>query len=48
MELLRAPASRAGGAPANSDDISSLRNRLAELEKENSELKARLDRLEKK
>ncbi|HEY2014831.1 MAG TPA: HEAT repeat domain-containing protein, partial [Bryobacteraceae bacterium] len=44
VESMRRPA----GAPANSDEMSSLRNRLAELEKENQELKARLDRLEKK
>jgi len=48
IESLRAPASRPAGGPANSDEISSLRNRLTELEKENSELKARIDRLEKK
>jgi aminopeptidase N len=45
---LPAPGARAGGAPATSDDLSALRSRLFELEKENNELKARLDRLEKK
>jgi len=47
-EALRAPARTIGAAPANTDELSSLRSRLSELEKENSELKARLDRLEKK
>ncbi|MBZ5620482.1 MAG: HEAT repeat domain-containing protein [Acidobacteriia bacterium] len=49
LDSLRAPTppSRAGEAPAGSDDLPSLRNRLSELEKENNELKARLDRLEK-
>ena len=47
VESLRAPASPPAGAPSGSDEISSLRNRLSELEKENSELKTRLDRLEK-
>jgi HEAT repeat protein len=50
MESLRAPAPgpRAGGTPAAPDDLSALRTRLSELEKENNELKARIDRLEKK
>jgi HEAT repeat protein len=47
-EALRAPARTIGAAPVNTDELSSLRSRLSELEKENSELKARLDRLEKK
>jgi aminopeptidase N len=47
-EAIRAPARITGGTPASSDDLSSLRGRLTELERENSELKARLDRLEKK
>ena len=41
-------ASASGTAPAAAGDLSSLRGRVAELEKENSELKARIDRLEKR
>jgi len=50
VESLRSPGTtaRPGGAPASSDDFSALKARLSELEKENNELKARLDRLEKK
>ena len=49
LDSLRAPGppAGAGGSPA-SDDFASLKTRLSELEKENNELKARLDRLEKK
>jgi hypothetical protein len=39
---LKAPPATPGA------DLSALRNRLAEIEKENGELKARIDRLEKK
>jgi aminopeptidase N len=35
-------------APAAGEDLTALRNRLSQLEKENAELKARLDRLEKR
>lgn len=45
VESLRSP--RPAARPAASDDLSTLRSRIAELEKENSELKARVDRLEK-
>ena len=50
VDQLRMPAPAPGraGAPAASEDFSALRTRLSELEKENAELKARLDRLEKK
>ncbi len=50
VEALRAPApqSKPEGAAGASDELSPLRTRLSELEKENAELKARLDRLEKK
>jgi hypothetical protein len=46
VQSLRLPASRPAAAPT--DDLSLLSTRLSELEKENAELKARLDRLEKK
>jgi len=42
VQSLRLPA------PRPADELSALRNRLSELEKENAEMKARLDRLEKK
>ncbi len=45
-EALRAPVTPAANSSA--DNLSPLRDRIAELEKENKELKARLDRLEKK
>jgi hypothetical protein len=50
MEALRAPAPqvRPPGPQAVADELSPLRTRMSELEKENAELKARLDRLEKK
>jgi aminopeptidase N len=43
VEAIRAPAT-----PKAPDELTALRERLAALEKENSELKARIDRLEKK
>ena len=47
VEQFRAPNSRGGNTPA-AEDLTPLRTRLSDLEKENAELKARLDRLEKK
>ena len=46
IEILR--SANAPKAPAPADDLTQVRNRLAELEKENAELKARLERLEKR
>jgi aminopeptidase N len=45
-EAIRRPVGAA--PPATGDDLSALRTRLAEVEKENAELKGRIERLERK
>jgi aminopeptidase N len=47
-DSIRTPAASSRPPAAGTDELGPLRNRIAELEKENGELKARLDRLERK